>query len=54
LALKLSFLGMADVVRATMEELLSKNMLSSKVELEAVMDIDLQARSIAKTFVNKF
>ncbi len=50
----LSFLGMADVVRATLEELLSKNELSSNVELEAVMEIDIQARSIAKMFVDKF
>ena len=50
---KLSFLGMADIVRATMEELTSKNLLSSEVELEAVMEIDLQARSVAKTFVEK-
>ena len=51
---KLSFLGMADVVRATMEELLSKNELSSEVELEAVMEIDIRARSITKMFVDKF
>ena len=51
---KLSFLGMADVVRATMDELSSKNQLSSEVELEAVIDIDRQARLIAKTFVDKF
>ena len=51
---KLSFLGMADVVEATMEELSSKNKLSSEVELEAVMDIDLQARSIARTLIDKF
>ena len=50
---KLSFIGMADVVRATMEELTSKNLLSSEVELEAVMEIDMQARSVAKTFVEK-
>ena len=50
---KLSFLGMADIVRATMEELTSKNLLSSEVELEAVIEIDLQARSVAKTFVEK-
>jgi 1-deoxy-D-xylulose-5-phosphate reductoisomerase len=51
---KLSFLGMADVVKATMEELSSKNKLSLEVELEAVMDIDLQARSIARTLIDKF
>ena len=50
---KLSFLGMADVVRATMDELSSRNQLSSEVELEAVMEIDKQARLIAKTFVDK-
>jgi hypothetical protein len=37
-----------------MEELSSKNKLSSEVELEAVMDIDLQARSIARTLIDKF
>ena len=51
---KLSFLGMADVVRATMDELSSKNHLSSEVEIEAVIDIDLQARSVAKKFVGKY
>ena len=51
---KLSFLGMADVVRATMDELSSKNQLSSEVELEAVIDIDRQARLTAKIFVDKF
>ena len=51
---KLSFLGMADIVKATLEELSSKNKLSSEVELEAVMDIDLQARSIARTLIDKF
>ncbi len=51
---KLSFLGMADVVRATMDELSSKNHLSSEVELEAVIEIDLQARSVAKKFVGKY
>ncbi len=51
---KLSFLGMADVVRATMDELSSKNHLNSQVEIEAVIDIDLQARSVAKKFVGKY
>ena len=51
---KLSFLGMADIVKATLEELSSKNTLNSEVELEAVMDIDLQARSIARTLIDKF
>ena len=51
---KLSFLGMADVVRATMEELSSKNELSYEVELDAVMEIDMRARSVAKMFVDKF
>ena len=45
---------MADVVRATIEELLSKNELITEVELDAVMEIDLKARSIAKMFVDKF
>jgi 1-deoxy-D-xylulose-5-phosphate reductoisomerase len=51
---KLSFLGMADVVRATMDDLSSKNQLSLDVELEAVLEIDKEARSIAKMFVDKF
>ena len=51
---KLNFLAMADVVRATMEELSAKNQLNSEVEIEAVIDIDLRARKIAKKFVNKF
>ena len=51
---KLRFLGMADVVRATMEELSSKNELSYEVELDAVMEIDMRARSVAKMFVDKF
>ena len=51
---KLSFLGMADVVRATMDELSSKNQLGPVLDIEAVLDIDLQARSIAKKFVDKF
>ncbi len=53
LAYKLSFLGMADVVRATMEVLLSKNLLSSEVELDAVLDVDRQARSVAKAIIDK-
>ena len=51
---KLSFLAMADVVRATMDELSSKNQLSSEVELEAVLEIDSHAKLIAKTFIDKF
>ena len=51
---KLSFLGMADVVSATMDELASKNQLSPEVELDAVLEIDSHARSVAKMFVDKF
>ena len=51
---KLSFLGMADVVRATMDELSSKNQLGPVLDIQAVLDIDLRARSIAKTFIDKF
>ena len=51
---KLGFLGMSDVVRATMDELTSKNQLSAEVELDAVMEIDSRARSIAKIFISKF
>ena len=51
---KLSFLGMADVVKATIDELSSKNQLSSNLELEAVLEIDSHARSVAKMYVDKF
>ena len=51
---KLSFLGMADVVKATIDELTSKNLLSSDVEIDAVMKIDSHARTVAKMFVDKF
>ena len=51
---KLSFLGMADVVSATMDELASKNQLSPELELGAVLEIDSHARSVAKMFVDKF
>ena len=51
---KLSFLGMADVVRATMDELSSGNQLGPVLDIEAVLDIDLRARSIAKKIVDKF
>ena len=50
----LSFLGMADVVRATMDKLYSSNELDTDVEIEAVMQIEMLARSVAKTFINKF
>ena len=45
---------MADVVRATMDELSSRNQLSSEVDIETVIEIDLQARSIANKFAEKF
>ena len=50
---KLSFLGMADVVRATLDELNSKNELEKVVEIERIMELDLLARSIAKKHVEK-
>ena len=53
LNLKLSFLGMSDVVSATMDELTASNKLDQVVELEAVMEIDLLARSVAKKYVEK-
>ena len=54
LNLKLSFPGMADVVSATMDELTASNKLDQAVELEAVMEIDLLARSVAKQYVEKY
>ena len=50
---KLSFPGMADVVRATMDELNSKNELDDELEIEKIMELDLMARSIAKKYVEK-
>ena len=50
---KLSFLGMADVVRATLDELNSKNELDKAVEIERIMELDLLARSMAKKYVEK-
>jgi len=54
LNLKLSFPGMSDVVSATMDELTASNKLDQAVELEAVMEIDLLARSVAKQYVKKY
>ena len=50
---KLSFPGMADVVRATMDELNSRNELDNELEIERIMELDLLARSIAKKYVEK-
>ena len=50
---KLSFTGMADVVRATMEELNSKNELDHGLEIERIMELDLLARSVAKKYIEK-
>ena len=50
---KLSFPGMAHVVRATMEELNSKNDLDDELEIERIMELDLIARSIAKKYIEK-
>ena len=44
---------MADVVRATLDELNSKNELDKVVEIERIMELDLLARSIAKKYVEK-
>ena len=50
---KLSFPGMAHVVRATMDELNSKNELDDELGIERIMELDLIARSIAKKYVEK-
>ena len=50
---KLSFPGMADVVRATMDQLASKNELDSEVELDNIIALDSLARSVAKTYIGK-
>ena len=53
ISFKLSFPGMADVVRATMDELASKNELDSEVELDSIIALDYLARSVAKTYIGK-
>ena len=50
---KLSFTGMADVVRATMDELNSRNDLKNELDIETIMEIDVLTRSIAKKYVEK-
>ena len=50
---KLSFPGMAHVVRATMDELNSKNELDNELEIERIMELDLIARSVAKKYIEK-
>ena len=54
IAYNLSFPGIADVVRATMDELASNNKLDAEMELEAVVELDLLARSVAKSYIEKF
>ena len=44
---------MAHVVRATMDELNSKNELDNELEIERIMELDLIARSIAKKYIEK-
>ena len=51
--LKLSFPGMADVVRATMDELNSRNELDNELEIERILELDLLARSVAKKYIEK-
>ena len=51
---KLSFLGMADVVRATMDDLYSRKELDHVLDIETIIELDLLARSIAKKHVEKF
>ena len=51
---QLKFTEMADVVRATMDELVSQNRLDKVVELEAVKVVDNLARSVARKSAEKF
>ena len=44
---------MADVVRATMDELNSRNELKNELVIETIMEIDVLTRSIAKKYVEK-
>ncbi len=50
---KLSFTGMADVVRATMDELNSRNELKNELVIETIMELDVLTRSIAKKIIEK-
>ncbi len=50
---KLSFTGMADVVRATMDELNSRNEFKNELVIETIMELDVLTRSIAKKYVEK-
>ena len=51
---QLKFTEMADVVRATMDEMVSQNRLDKVVELEAVKAVDNLARSVARKSAEKF
>ena len=51
---QLKFTEMADVVRATMDEMVSQNRLDKVVELEAVKAVDKLARSVARKSAEKF
>lgn len=51
---QLKFTEMADVVRATMDEMVSQNRLDKVVELEAVKVVDNLARSVARKSAEKF
>ena len=48
LSLNLKFNQMADVVSATMDQLLSENTLDGAIDIEAVIEIDKYARLLAR------
>ena len=48
LSLNLKFNQMADVVSATMDQLLSENTLDGVIDIEAVIEIDKYARLLAR------
>jgi len=45
---------MANVVSATMDQLLKEDLLNNSVEVESVMEIDNYARSLAQKNIKKF
>ncbi len=54
LGFHLKFTDMANVVSATMDQLLKDDLLNNSVDIESVMEIDNYARSLAQKNIKKF
>ena len=52
--LQLKFTDMANVVSATMDQLIKDNLLNNSIEIEAVMEIDKYARLLAQKNIKNF